>query len=362
MKIGILTFHCPHNYGAVLQAYALQEKLKSMGHEVEIIDYRPDYLLSPYSAFSIRNNKSRNPIYLFRRFVESILTFYTKIKRRKVFKEFIHNKLDLSEDVSGIIPNYYDLYILGSDQIWNFSLTRGFDKVYYGFFKTFKASKKITYAASFGKAIIKEKEMKSLEVALKNFDGISLREKESIPLLKSITKSEIVNVLDPTLIADISTWNNIALKPFIRKKYVLVYQVTIDKQTRIIADYVAKQINATIVEIPAWVTFQYLSNNQLTTSPEQFLGWIKYADCIITSSFHGTAFSILFNKPFYTVNLNDGSENRPKNLLEDLGLTKRLINKNSFPEYESIDFQDANKKLDILRQYSINYLNQFLKS
>lgn len=362
MKIGILTFHCAHNYGAVLQAYALQEKIKMLGYDVEIIDYQPEYITYHYSVFSRKFISSSNLFKALAKMIITGLTFYSKTKRRKGFAKFIRDKFNLSDKVDNKIPSHYDLYIIGSDQVWNFNLTHGVDKIWFGFFETKNNAKIISYAASFGSASIKEKEKKFLEEAFKNFDGISLREKEPIPLLQTITTNKLVNVLDPTLILNVEKWNNLAIKPSFDKKYVLVYQVIRSKHTNKIANELAKQLNAEVVEIPAAVSYKNLNNKYMTTTPEEFLGWIKHADCVVTSSFHGTAFSIIYNRPFYSVNLEDGSEKRPKNLLNILELKSRLINKDSTPTFEGIDFEKVNNKLKASKDFSISYLKQYLES
>lgn len=360
MKIGILTFHCAHNYGAVLQAYALQEKLKNMGHEVEIIDYRPDYLVDTYKAFSLKNIFTYNAIIAFKKIVSDILTYYKKRKRIKLFNYFIANKLNLTTRIKNKMPDFYDLYIMGSDQIWNFKLTKGFDNYFYGNFKTKKTAKKITYAASFGDAFIGKKEIEYLKIALRNFNGISLRENESVSKINLLTNTKIETVLDPTLIIDKIIWEKIAQKPTINKKYVLVYQVIQNELIIKIANQIANQIGCIVIEIPAWVTIKYLKNQYTTTSPEQFLGWIKHADCIVTSSFHGTVFSIIFNRPFYTINLKDGLELRSKNLLESIGLGHRLIDKKKSVTFSKVNFDIANQKLFALKKDSLNYLENFL--
>ena len=114
MKIGILTFHCAHNYGAVLQCYALQEYITSLGHKVEIIDYQPKYLLKPYSIYKFNKIICKNPIQFIKNIIWEIIQFYYRRKRHSNFDSFIKNRLNLSQKIrQQNIPNHYDIYIIG---------------------------------------------------------------------------------------------------------------------------------------------------------------------------------------------------------------------------------------------------------
>lgn len=155
MKIGILTFHAAHNYGAVLQVQGLQEFLKMSGHEVEIIDYRPRYLTSVYAAFSFPTKLIRHPLRALH-LLSRIVQLPTRIKRRRGFEKFISQKLNLSREhfgEAGRVPaEKYDAIIFGSDQIWNPDITHGGDSVFLGNFPAPAKTLKIAYAASAGGA------------------------------------------------------------------------------------------------------------------------------------------------------------------------------------------------------------------
>lgn len=361
MKIGILTFHCAHNYGAVLQAYALQEKIKETGHEVEIIDYKPDYLTTIYKNFDLKNIFSGFITSVIRKFVSYTLTYFHKVKRNRKFDEFIYSNFNMHKVSDGKIPDFYDLYVLGSDQIWNKRITKGFDKIYFGNFNTKSGSKIITYAASIGNAKIELEDIDLLNSLIKNIDGISVRESNLVPILKQITNKEIHKVVDPTFLLNPQQWSIMSKKPKIKKKYVLIYRIQSDNQILRIAKEIASQLKCTLIEIPAGVTLKYVTNKYIATSPDEFLGWIKHAECIISASFHGTAFSIIFNKPFYAINLNDGSEKRSKDLLESLGLEDRLIHKDSSVTFSNINFEESKKKLEEMKTKSIEFLNAYTK-
>ena len=147
MRVGILTFHCAHNYGAVLQCYALQEVLRGMGNEVEVINYCPSYLTDVYKVVNIHRVLSRNPLRMAKRSIVEVLTLSNRIRRYRGFDRFINSWLTLSAS-RDVTPDY-DVYVMGSDQIWNPSLTHGFDGRFFGDFPFPKEGRKyVSYAAS----------------------------------------------------------------------------------------------------------------------------------------------------------------------------------------------------------------------
>lgn len=359
MKIGILTFHCAHNYGAVLQAYALQETIKSFGFQVEIINYQPNYLLEPYKPISLKIIFSGKIRIIIKKIILSIVLYPFRLKRWKMFNIFIEKNFNLSKKCTSDIPSNYDLYIIGSDQIWNNRITRGFDMVYWGFFNTNYRTKKIAYAASFGdiKNIFDEKQF--LEKGLENFDGISLRENDYLEYIKTLSKKNVFKVLDPTFLLNNSIWDIKSIKPEITKQYVLVYQVISSKETLRIASEIAKQINAVVIEIPSSISMSNFRNN--IVSPFEFLGWIKYASCIVTTSFHGTAFSVIYKKNFYVINLENGSEKRSIDFLTSINLSNRIIDKYSSVNFDKIDYSKNTSLINKFKHDSFSFLNSFLK-
>lgn len=364
MKIGILTFHCAHNYGAVLQAYALQEYIKSLGYDVEIIDYRPKYISE---KFRIIPNLSKEKITL-KLLLIIISTLYIRFIRFIRFKSFIFKKLNLSVNVSAsnIENNGHDIIIIGSDQLWNPKITNGFDDVYFACFNAFgQKVKVISYAVSMGLLGLTIEQKIYLSEKLNNFNALSVREYDLKELLTPLTTKKIHHVLDPTFLLRQGKWNLIASVPKIKKKYVLIYQVSFDESLMKIATEIAKQTGAIVIEIAAWVGGRIKKNKKQYCSPEQFIGYIKDAVCIVTSSFHGTAFSIIYNRPFYFVNINnlkDGSNSRILSLLSMLNLSDRCIMPEGLITYKSIEYSSINIKLEELRGQSIDYIINNLKN
>ena len=358
MKIGILTFHCAHNYGAVLQCYALQETLRQMGHDVEVIDYRPEYLLWPYRWFDAHRFISKNPIKALKKSFKELVLLRLRFRRYNAFNSFISNRLHISERVSAdSIPNKYNIHIMGSDQIWNPKITKGFDPVYFGKFKFPKEERKyIAYAASMEAKSLRGEEQNFYKQSLKNFDAVSVRERQLAELLQPLTSKKVEAVIDPTLLADKNIWESIAKQPKIKQKYVLVYQVRSNEKTIRIAESIANQLSAIVIEIKAWMSIEYSKRKIQCASPEEFIGWIKYASCIVTTSFHGTAFSIIFNRPFYCITLGDGGDSRSLSLLTALQLDDRMVNKNDSPVFSEVNYERANKLLLNLKMKSLLFL------
>lgn len=359
MKIGILTFHCAHNYGAVLQCYALQETLKSMGHDVEVIDYRPQCLIKPYEVFNIKWFIRKN---IFKSFIRIIIEIFLYRKRRKRFQNFnsfINKELNLSVKVIDYtLPDKYDVYIVGSDQVWNKKITWGMDPIYWGNFKRLSNQKLVTYAASMETSNIEDNVKPIIRKYLKNFDAISVREINLKNLLLNLYDKDIDLVLDPTLLASSSIWENIIEKPKINGKYVFIYQYGSDKNVIRIAKRIATQIGAKVLNLNNDVLKIGNDNSLFDTSPYQFLGYIKYASFVITPTFHGTAFSVILKKPFYNVKFNSIENTRVGSLLKDLNLIDRIVLEDSSPDYSEIDYNKVDSMLNSMQIKSINYLHK----
>lgn len=360
MNIGILTFHCAHNYGAVLQCYALQETLKSMGHDVEVIDYRPHYLIDVYKRNVFHRIWSKNPLILVKKMFHELLITKERKNRSTAFDNFIAEKLCLSEPIQGKdIPSVYDAYIIGSDQVWNPNITKGFDDIYFGHFKFPKGKRKyISYAVSMEVESLKAEYETYIKKQLLNFDAISVREKYLQKLLEPLTHKHIELVIDPTLLISKQAWNKLVTKPFVNGKYVLVYFTRIDNSAVTLAKCIADKIGAKVIKISA--TLHYKLNKYEGSSPEMFVSLIKYAECVVTTSFHGTAFSLIFNKPFYYIKLHDNKNTRVLSLLSLLNLQDRAIIPNVGVEFKEINYGEANTILSEMRQKSIKYITNAL--
>ena len=341
-KIGILTYHKANNLGAVLQAYALQHKLLQISQvdNVEIIDYDNGIFVE-----KIKNNS-----------IKSVFkNIYYKIKN-KGFTKFRQKYLNLSDsytlDTINKSNDVYDIFITGSDQVWNLSCS-GND---YNYFLNFanKDKVKISYAASMGIYEFKEDERKKLHEILNSFDMISIRENNSLRQFDFIDK-EIRVVPDPVFLLNKNEWEEIIPKRIIKQDYILVYLIQDDINVMKNAERYAKENNLKLISNKK--SIEFILNN----SPEKFLSWIKYAKCIFTNSFHGTAFSLIFEKDFYSdIQLIGGKiNNRIYDLLIDLCSEEHIIKNNKLTE--KFDYTKTNKKIDELRQVGLKYLTDIMK-
>lgn len=362
MKIGLLTFHSAHNYGAVLQAYATQEKVKELGFDIEVIDYNPDYLVKQ-KVFPISSNNS--VIINLKIIVEGLLTFPQKINRINGFNKFVKEKINLSKTEYKSIPftenTDYDHYIMGSDQVWNCKLTKGFDPLYLGNFKTKPSAKKISYAASMSYFSLSSAEKIEFASLIQNFNDISVREQEVHDFLKTNFNQESTVVLDPTLLLDAKAWSTIAVNPNRSKKYILVYSIDLRNEAVRMATKIAKEINAEVIELAVSVDRNVSKNPFQTASPEEYVGLFKHAAFVVTSSFHGTAFSVIFNKPFYSIAHGGDRDSRQITVLENLGLIERFVSKNDAPSYKTLEYTIPNKKLEEMKKVSLHFLESNLK-
>ena len=295
MRIGILTFHRADNYGAVLQAFALQEYLRLNGHKVEIIDYRAEAISNVYKLLP-KKNFSKN-------ILKSFISLPFRFIRAKLFENFRLKMLFISENSFSEKKTEfldYDAIFFGSDQIWNPKITKGFDKVFWGDLKVKGKPLKIAYAASAGDDLNVLKSNESLKTLLDNFDMISLRESYLTDFLSGIADKTPETVLDPTFLLSEKRWEEIACAKN-KKKYLLLYQMNFNRKARILAEKIAKKRNLKIVEI--WNGFNLARSlkSKLFVSPQKFIDLFKNADFVVTTSFHGTAFSIIYRKNFYYI-------------------------------------------------------------
>ena len=354
MKIGILTFHRAHNYGAVLQAYALQEYLYSLNQKVEFIDYKNRKLLEVYRWFNYYRFKTKR----IGRVLEEIKLLPYRKRRYEKFDFFINLKLNLSPKNFDLMS--YDMIIIGSDQVWNTSLTNGYDKMYWGNFIFRKDCKLISYAASMQDEI-KEESKDDIKKLLSRFSSISVRETSIAECLRSFVCKDVSVVLDPTLLLTKEQWGNLCHNRIVKEPYLLFYQVRKNDKAKSIAERVAKQLHLKLIHLSAGIDL-HNSVDVIDSGPIEFVNLFKYANFVVCTSFHGTVFSIIFNVPFYSVLLNDGKDSRAVDLLSKLGLADRGIA--SYEEKElklEIEWQKVERKLTELKKDSENYLRKFIE-
>ncbi len=364
MKIGIITFQNAHNYGAQLQVFALKKYLNSLGHEVNVINYinreiEKSYLKNPKNNIKVGGFRSGKK-WLIKQvnLLYGLNSYNTKWNR---FNDFIINNITNEEkkySKKEIDFSQYDYVICGSDQIWNPTLTNGFDDVYFANFKS--NALKISYAASIGKSSFNDEEEKTFKELLKNFDIISVRENKLEEYIKKITTYEAQTVVDPTLLLESDDYA-IFLKDVPYKNYILQYTLIDDPKLDAIVEKIASTYNFKIVELR--YEKKLFRRNRIQVADAgvyEFLSLIKNAEIVITNSFHGTIFSILFKKLFYTVKIA-GVNSRIENLLNICGLNDRCIS--SETEFDINQIINYDKVLDNLKlesRKSKDFLNSAL--
>jgi len=366
MKVGIITFHCAHNYGAVLQAYALNKVISNFGATCETIDYRPAYLVNQYKPFQKNNFKERM----------KKLVFYSKykaiLKRWNLFEDFIKNCINLTNksyfSYDDILKNppLFDKYICGSDQIWNPYLLGGkIDPAYFlEFTKSFKESVAIAYAPSFGSNFIAENLRIILKEKLANIDILSTREEAGSLLIKELTGRYATVVQDPTLLLSIKDWDSLSEPARIAEPYILCYTNKIDDVYLKVLNKLRNTFKLPVVHITAGVSLRnplgadYLIHD---LGPREFLGFFRNAAAVLTNSFHGTAFSIIYEIPFIVTPISS-KDTRIQNLLNNLNLRNQLIIKDHefSGKLMNISFEEPKRLLKIETDRSIAFLKSAL--
>lgn len=346
MEIGILTFSRVHNYGAILQCYALSETLKQMGHNVKVIEYKQPFLEAINRPFVIKEFMGRlaNP----RSFCRYIKQYKARLLSDREYEYFKSTYLNCTQPCDAKhIPTYFDLYIIGSDQVWGVNCTNGVDKVFLGFFERKKNSRVAAYAISSNIKSIEFIGESLLKNALSNFSDLSFREPIIAEKISRISEKAINVHLDPTLIADKNIWTRFISDKYKDKRYVLVYEVRYRNKSYLMEkakEYALKH------------NCEILNPSACKCNPMEFVSLFKYAYYIITTSFHGTIFGLIFNKPMSVFCLNDGHDSRYVELLNKVGASAFLHHIDEPLKETVVDYELVNKKLEILKQNSIEYL------
>lgn len=346
MRIGILTFHRAHNYGAVLQCYALQTYLKAQGHDVYVIDHEPRSFYTFYNWFVPQLLRVRNPF----EFVRRIKLLNAKRKRYFAFKSFIENRLHLCYE-GEVISNPFDVIIVGSDQVWNYS--NGFDPYYWGAIRYPNQTTLVSYAASMPdkwddnvSSLIKD--------LLQNFKQISVRETTLCDSLIQLTgNAHIKTVLDPTLLLTSVEWSALATPRQISKPYLLLYLVQYHPEAHRIAKTIAAEKHLDLIYLTTDVDANTTKVVQVT-SPEDFVSLFKYASFVVSASFHGTVFSLQFKKPFLSFKMGIGRDARVASLLGPLGLSDHFTDHYDATKDYSCSYDEG--KLLELKAQSYEYL------
>ncbi len=364
-RIGILTFSRACNYGAFLQAYALQKTLGEFeGIEANIINYVSKGIEQRYKPW-IMISKKRSVI---KTLCKTILQIKDLIARNNVFEQSRQkyyeglNKPLSREELKGI-NNIYDAFIVGSDQVWNRKITGGDSSFFLNFVEDNK--KKYSYAASTGEVDLTKEEIQFLIENISCFSRVSVREVGTKAILEDNgIKSNVC--LDPVFLLSRKQWIEFSQKVKLRQPYVLFFQMgqkkDVMKAYQFAKEYAKKQSLDLI----------YLSDNNLwyryrdalhygTASPEEFVGLINAAECIVTNSFHATAFSIILHKDFY-VETHIARNDRVLDLLNIIELNERgLVDGVTRKSPKLIDWSIVDDRIEKAKAESKKYLYEVCK-
>lgn len=364
MIIKTITCHDVYNLGASLQAYALTAYLRSQGHDVQIIDYRPDYLRHYRLTGIPENSRFNRPglglLYQIAKFPGRLYSRWTD-RRKKTFDTFTADYLPVTEKTYSSNnslkqdPPAADLYIAGSDQIWNPVFKNGKDPAFYLDFVP-ENKKRISYAASFAVEQLPTADQVRMKSWLQKLDAISVRESSAVALLKEMDLQGI-QVLDPVFLLPALDWHALSLRPS-DQDYILVYDFDNNPKIREIALQLSRMTGKRIVSLFA---VDWADKVWSEAGPREFLGAVENAAIILSNSFHATAFSLIFQKDFYVVNREEGINARMKDLVGDIELSERLI-RTCPDEVESIQYERILPLLEKRISRSKHYLSEQLQN
>lgn len=368
MKTAIITCHDVYNYGASLQAYALMHFLKSQGHETKIIDYKPDYLSHHYE-FGYVNETNRyygickkSKIFKFLYGLRLLPITYATWRRIKPFNKFTTSKLLLTSRYNSYEelvnnPPIADVYVAGSDQIWNCNLPNGKDPAFYLAFGN--PSRKISYAASFAMKGMPQEYANLVKGYLSNLDDISVRESSGVEILDGLGYSGTA-VIDPVYLLTKEQWDLFSgSKPIVGGDYILVYNLNHGNELAIknVVMDIKHKYNCKVVAIDSEFRCKFSDKNIHNAGPIEFVNLIKNAKYIATDSFHGMSFSIILERPFCVMHSHSDSS-RISDMLKEVSAIDCLNN-------TILNFNDKwgniRKKLENKRKESISFLEKNIK-
>lgn len=356
------------NYGSALQSWALSQMIdqigKTLGIQSKLIDYCPKVLedcdiLNPFKKMWDTDEESRKMVELTMPAIKEnyikFEDFYTNRFRRTKKKYYDTNFNDVVKD-EGI-----DGFICGSDTIFCIDEFKGFVEGYYANFECMKG-RTVAYAASFGDPHFTEETYKTLNSRLKNFRGIGIRENLMLDYVKKHADVPVQRVIDPTLLLSSEDYEAITAERIITDKYLLLYSRRYNKKMETFAERKAKERGLKIVEISLRATNAEKGHIMMyDAGVEEFLSLVKYAECIVTNSFHGIIMSVQFKKLFYGFS-REQCDNKTQELTELIGLSGRILVTGKEQCSDAIDYEGVHKSIEGAKINSMAFLENELKA
>lgn len=368
IKVLVTTMHRGNNFGSALQVYALTDVLGSLGTIPIVLDYIPERIrfskvlsgtlktLFSFSAtVSLRYQAFRGLCILL-----SNAYYYNRFFRRELSMTRSYHSVEEIEKANLLA----DVYMTGSDQVWNSTHNQGIDRVFFLDFLPEEA-KRVAYAASFGKTELEEWEKDITKTLLNRYSAISVRESSALGILESIDIHNGVNVLDPTFLLSKAEWEERCPQLKTKDKYLLIYSVEPEKQQIIhIAREIADNFGLKVYMVEwGFKAYEGVDKMICNIAPLKLMSYFLHADYVVASSFHGTAFSVNLNKPFISVSPKRFNT-RAQSLLNLVGLKERLVTYESFSLEEAlkpVDYAVVNEVLEGERVKSMDYLKSVVE-
>lgn len=354
-KARIVTFHNAHNVGAILQCYALKNAIKNLGVDCSVVDVKNEFFYNMYKPKIQYKNVSLI------RLIYNILIYPFKCRKYRYYNRFI-NKYILDEDSSNTDQSNV-AYICGSDQVWNDKCSN-FDKRYFLDFVKNKEQKN-SYAASFGFDKIPDEHYDEYKALLSDFNKIAVREHQGAKIVKDLLGIDVPVTIDPTFLLTKEDWGKIMSPKVRHKKYILIYVI---ERSNTLVEFVKRLQASTGFEV-VYIQDELIRNIKQFKyksffGPQEWLSLFWNASYIVTNSFHGTAFSINFNKQFFVEFLPSSFNvnSRLENILDTFDLKdRRIIDSKNDNMDKLIDYNRVNDKLRDEVEKSKNYLKSILE-
>lgn len=360
--VAIITIFDNLNNGTYLQAYALSLIIEKLGYQVIFVDYCRIFNSLKYRL----TNTVGNPL---KAIYRALMYEKRKQKLQSIIRKNFHTTRSYIgyENLKKNLPKA-DIYLTGSDQVWNTMHNRGIDKAFYWGCIDSNKHTLISYAASIGLEDFANKDKAEIYSLLKRYSAISVREENAIKILKNMGLNASM-VLDPTLLLNKNEWINNIIKNSHKnyQPYILIYSVETAKQDpliEIVTKHISQKLGLKVKEMCFYKATRknYVNEFHENPTPQDFISLMANASYIIACSFHGTAFAINFNKPFVSV-IPEKYSSRAISLLKELDLQEHFISKVSEINNDnilSINYHPVNAKLNIKRNSSIEFLKASL--
>lgn len=365
MKVGLLSFHTAANYGAALQAFALQKALNDLNVENEYIDYQNAHRVNGYSVSylilsSIKKGEFKSAL---KYFLGSPFLLLRKLRFNSFYSKNLKvtNKVYRSSTEARSLNNSYDKFVVGSDQVWNWTNNGGDDSFLLSFVTS--DNKKISYSSSFGVSKIPDELVDIYRLNLSKFDSLAVREEKGVEIVNDLINRKPLLVLDPVFLLSKEQWLQISEPKLIKEKFIFSYTNKVNQLENFLNTTKFNLDKTYIYKLSRHLTVKdFIRKNvrvKYSMSPVEFLSVIRDSKLVVSASFHCVSLAIILNKPFVAILTGDkGKDARLTNILSLLELEDRIYTSTMNEEdvLKTIDYERVNKKIEELKLASLDYL------